>query len=365
LTQVFQYSGKDIPTLEPDIDDRIVELISLIRAETAKGKLVDMARLSQYFTLDVLTRIAFGAPFGYLTRNEDVYHYIKQTTAFLSILELASNFTFINNILSSRLMRPFAPKTTDKSGMGAMLGVAKDVVAERYAPDARIYPDMMGSFLKCGLSQQEAESEAMLTILGGSDSTATAIRMTLLYVLTSPSAYVKLIAELDANVDSDSKPLIEYAVAKKLPYLQACIKEGLRMWPPFAGLQTKIAPPGGETVNGVFLPGGIEIGYNQHSTMRRKEVFGADVNVFRPERWLEGVGEQLHEMERTLDMVFGSGRFSCLGKDVALMELSKIFPALLGEFEWSVVNPVKAMNTVCWGAHVQSDFLLSVRERGN
>lgn len=148
LIQVFQYSGKDIHTLEPDIDDRIVELISLIRAETAKGKLVDMALLAQYFTLDVLTRIAFGAPFDYLVRNEDVYHYIKETTSFLSILELASNFTFINNILSSRLMRPFAPKTTDKSGMGAMLGVAKDIVAKRYAPDAKVYPDMMGSFLK-------------------------------------------------------------------------------------------------------------------------------------------------------------------------------------------------------------------------
>ena len=260
-------------------------------------------------------------------------------------------------------MRAFAPKTTDKTGMGAMLGVAKDVVAERYAPDAKIYPDMMGSFLKCGLSQQEAESESMLTILGGSDSTATAIRMTLLYILTTPSTYAKLIAELDANVDSSSKPLIKYASAKKLGYLQACIREGLRMWPPFAGLQSKIAPPGGETVNGVFLPSGIEIGYNQHSTMRRKEIFGTDAIVFRPERWLEAAGEQLQEMERTQDMVFGSGRFSCLGKDVAIMELSKIFPALLGEFEWGIVNPAKPLNTVCWGAHVQSDFWLSVRER--
>lgn len=322
-----------------------------------------MARLSQYFTLDVLTRIAFGTPFGYLTRNEDVYRYIEETTGFLSILELASNFTFINLILSSRLMRAFAPKPTDKTGMGAMLGVAKDVAAERYAPDAKTYPDMLGSFVKNGLSQQEAESESMLTILGGSDSTATAIRMTLLYILTTPSAYTRLIAELDANVNSSSQPLIQFAVAKKLPYLQACIKEGLRMWPPFAGLQSKIAPPGGETVNGVFLPGGLEIGYNQHSTMRRKDVFGADANVFRPERWLEAVGEQLQEMERTLDMVFGSGRFSCLGKDVAMMELSKIFPALLGEFEWSIVNPAKPLKTLCWGAHVQSNFWLSVRER--
>ena len=68
-------------------------------------------------------------------------------------------------------------------------------------------------------------------------------------------------------------------------------------------------------------------------------------------------------MEWTLDMVFGSGQFSCLGKEVAMMELSKIFPALLGEFEGGVVNPARPLKTLCWGAYVQSDFWLSARER--
>ena len=235
---------------------------------------------------------------------------------------------------------------------------------------------MMGSFLASGLSQHEAESESMLTILGGSDSTATAIRMTLLYILTTPSAHAKLTAELDFSSSfnfspSSIKTPLKYASAEKLPYLQACLREGLRMGPPFAGLQSKIAPPGGETVNGVFLPGRIEIGYNQHATMRRKDVFGADADVFRPERSLTAPGAggeqsqlRLQDMERTLDMVFGSGRFSCLGKEVAMMELSKIFPTLLGEFEWGVVNPARPLKTLCWGgAHVQSDFWLSARER--
>lgn len=41
--------------------------------------------------------------------------------------------------------------------------------------------------------------------------------------------------------------------------------------------------------------------------------------------WLEASDERLKEMERNLDLCFSSGRFSCLPKPVALMELNKVF----------------------------------------
>ena len=53
---------------------------------------------------------------------------------------------------------------------------------------------------------------------------------------------------------------IKDSEAKALPYLQACIKEGLRLFPPTSALLSKRVPPGGDTLNGVFLPGGTDIG---------------------------------------------------------------------------------------------------------
>jgi cytochrome P450 len=61
------------------------------------------------------------------------------------------------------------------------------------------------------------------------------------------------------------------------------------------------------------------------ATHRNKAIFGEDAEVFRPERWLEATGETLQRMERTIEVLFGSGRYGCLGKSVAFVELDKFF----------------------------------------
>jgi len=51
-----------------------------------------------------------------------------------------------------------------------------------------------------------------------------------------------------------------------------------------------------------------------------------DVEVFRPERWLPGGGqssEQIEQMNEVVGLAFGYGRFGCLGKPVAMVELNK------------------------------------------
>jgi cytochrome P450 len=47
--------------------------------------------------------------------------------------------------------------------------------------------------------------------------------------------------------------------------------------------------------------------------------------MFRPERGLEATEETSQKMERSQELVFGSGRHECLGKPVAFVELSKVF----------------------------------------
>jgi cytochrome P450 len=202
---------------------------------------------------------------------------------------------------------------------------------------------MIGSFVKHGLNQEEVESESIVqmcvfhnnppkihqltpsqTSIAGADTTATAIRSTFLNIITNPRILSKLQTEI--STAPISTPILD-SEAKKLPYLQAIIKEGLRIHPPIAALLSKEVPKGGDVLNGHFVPGGTRIGWCPWGIFRNKRIFGADADVFRPERWLEtesATGE-VKEMEETLQLVFSYGKYACLGKNVALMELNKVF----------------------------------------
>jgi cytochrome P450 len=99
----------------------------------------------------------------------------------------------------------------------------------------------------------------------------------------------------------------------------------MRMQIPFSGLAMKQVPPEGDTIDGRFVPGGTRIGHNVKAVMRRKDIFGDDADVFRPERWLGISQEQRQRMVQTVELVFGYGRWGCSGKAVAFLELNKVF----------------------------------------
>jgi len=55
-------------------------------------------------------------------------------------------------------------------------------------------------------------------------------------------------------------------------------------------------------------------------------IFGSvDAHIFRPERWLEATPEAFEEMQAAVDLVFSAGKYVCLGKQIAWMELLKFF----------------------------------------
>ena len=163
--------------------------------------------------------------------------------------------------------------------------------------------------------------------MAGSDTTATAIRVILLHIITNPRVYTALSSEIHTTLfwSAFYSRTITDAQAKSLPYLQAVIREGLRIWPPVSAWMEKEVPPRGDFIQGRFVPGGTKIAVAVWATQRDRDVYGDDADVFRPERWLEAGPQKVLEMNRTLELVFGYGRFGCLGKSIAYIELNKVF----------------------------------------
>ncbi|KAK5116038.1 hypothetical protein LTR85_009320 [Meristemomyces frigidus] len=352
------YYGRDIEPLEPNVDARIVDMLSLIR-EKYDGVTMDLAKVARFFTLDVLSTIAFGRPFGFMAANEDLWDYDQTTSSFLQVLEWTAYHKSVRWLIHSPFMQKLAaPKVTDKRGMGPMLGFARQAVAERFGDKPVVKNDMLGHFVSKGLDQLQCEAEASLQIVAGSDSTTTVLRSTLFHLIATPVAYVKLSAEIDAAArdGSLSYPIVTYAETQKLPCLQAVIWEGLRMYPPLFGMKMKCAPPGGETIKGIYFPEGCELGICDDSMQKNKKVFGADANLFRPARWIEADAETIVKYRRVVDTGFSSGRFLCLGRHIAMMELHKALVELIRNFDWAIANPTSGISTVSYGVHIQRDM---------
>jgi cytochrome P450 len=112
--------------------------------------------------------------------------------------------------------------------------------------------------------------------------------------------------------------------AKALPYLRAVMYEGLRMRAPTPGLFLKAAPPEGDRIAGKFIPARVGVGTNSSAVLASRELFGDNADTFRPERFLEISTARRADMERDVEVVFGYGRWMCMGKNIVWLELYKV-----------------------------------------
>ncbi|CZT20651.1 related to pisatin demethylase (cytochrome P450) [Ramularia collo-cygni] len=374
------YSGKENPLLEQDVDDKLLDMHDLIidkylnRPAEGIFRICDLGRVTQYFTLDVISKIAFGQTFGFLENDDDPFGYIANLSQLLPAIIVFGVYTELTNLMKIPLLKSALPKSTDKRGIGRVMGFAADRVRERFGTKPVVRKDMLGAFINKGLTQGELESETLTQITAGSDSTASSLRLTLHFISTSPPILERVLAEARAGIEAGkiSRPVIKDSEARQLPYLQACIKEGLRMYPPVTGLLAKRVPNEGAyvEVDGVekFVPGGTQIGWNSWAMMRHEHIFGADVEIYRPERWLPSDGSEqerarVTKMTDTVSLCFGYGRFGCLGRGVATMELNKAILETLLRFNLQPCSLAKPFDEMVVGFYVHDNMNFVVTER--
>jgi cytochrome P450 len=328
---------------------------------------MDFAQVIQYFTLDVITSLGLGQPFGYITDGEDVdkYDYVKTMEANFPIMNFCSAVPFLATIMQiPSVQRNSIPTVKDRVGMGKVKAVTAEIISRRFGDKKEVRQDMTQSFLAHGLTQGEIADESLLQIVAGSDTSATILRSAFISIIGNPHVYTRLQEDCIAAKIPLSE-IITYSRAQAIPYLVACVREGLRHHPAATGLFPRVTGPEGEHYNGMYIPPDTEIGicaWNMHRN--NTKIYGEDAGIFRPERWLENSPHKVREMEKAQDLVFGFGRYRCMGERIAKVELHKTMFELMRRFDWSFVDPTKPLEkSLNYGIFLQKGMWVRVSER--
>lgn len=162
-------------------------------------------------------------------------------------------------------------------------------------------------------------------ITAGTETTAITLSAVFHNLMQHPFVYRKLMNEIDKAVRGGSiierrYKKVSWTEAQRLPYLDAVIQEAFRLHPAVGMTQEKVVPAQGLDIAGHYIPGHTIVGCNPWVLQRRPEIFGDDVDVFRPERWLDASVDQLRNMKATM-FQFGGGSRTCIGKHIALFSI--------------------------------------------
>ncbi|KAK0389342.1 hypothetical protein NLU13_2917 [Sarocladium strictum] len=363
------YSMTNLVQLEPFIDDctGLLEhrLNELAEANTA----MDVSHWMQCYAFDVIGKMTLGKRFGFLDRGEDIQGIMASLHKFFIYGARVGVFPEWHKFLFTRQMQ--SPKV---SGLGHVRQFAYaqfDEKCEAFDTDggngveSNTSDDFMTRFLRIQsqdpskLSNHDIRSVCMMNIGAGSDTTSIGMTSVILHLMKHPEVLDKLREEIRTfELQGELSDPIKFSEAKKMPYLQAVLKEALRMHPATGLSLGRIVPPEGADLAGQYFPPGTVVGINAWVAHANKKVFGSDADTFRPERWLEDA--QVVREREAYFMSFGQGSRTCIGKNISLMELSKTIPQIFrrynlvadtesGEPEYSTENVwfVKIMDLHC------------------
>ncbi|XP_078165764.1 cytochrome P450 93G1-like [Carex rostrata] len=186
------------------------------------------------------------------------------------------------------------------------------------------------------LSRENIKGFIMDLFTAGTDSSAATIEWALAELINHPDALQKLRDELDSVVGKDR--LVEETDLPNLPYLNAAMKEAMRLHP--AATISHRQSIKEVTVNGYTIPADTSLFVNLWS-VNRDPKYWVDPNEFKPERFLEGPTAGLDVRGLNFQLLpFGSGRRGCPGMTLAMQAVPVAVAALVQCFDWNVKGKV-------------------------
>ncbi|XP_042500425.1 cytochrome P450 78A5-like [Macadamia integrifolia] len=166
-------------------------------------------------------------------------------------------------------------------------------------------------------------------IFRGTDTVAILLEWIIARMVLHPEIQAKAQSEIDAVVGT-TRTVLDSDLPN-LPYLQAIVKETLRMHPPGPLLSWARLAVHDVHIGNYFIPAGTTTMVNMWA-ITHDEAIWSEPNKFNPNRFTE---EEVRIMGSDLRLApFGSGRRVCPGKAMGLATVQLWLAQLLHNFKW-------------------------------
>ncbi|KAJ8735682.1 hypothetical protein PYW07_007302 [Mythimna separata] len=192
--------------------------------------------------------------------------------------------------------------------------------------------DLLLSAEKEGLIDKEGIQEEVDTFMfEGHDTTATGLTFLFMLLANNKDAQDKIVTELkEIYGDSDRKVRMEDL--PKMKYIERCIKESLRLYPPVHFISRKLKDT--TVLSNYTLPPNTHCHIPIYDLHHREDLF-EDAEEFIPDRFLPENCEKRHAYAY---IPFAAGPRNCIGQKFALQEMKIAVAAVLREFELKPVT---------------------------
>jgi cytochrome P450 len=260
----------------------------------------------QALTLEVIASAVFGVERG--PRQERLKRRIRE------MLEPTASRTAVLTMIVTGGRRgaaagePFADQRVQVDDL-----IHEEIARRREAPDLAEREDILSMLLLARdengaqMSGPELRDELVTLLVAGHETTATGLAWAFELLMRTPRVREKLEASLAAG---------------ERAYLDAVVKETLRIRPVIAGVGRKVRGEPFE-LGGYTIPPGVEINPSIAAIHRRADRYpGAD--AFRPERFLEDGAPDTYSW-----LPFGGGTRRCLGASFATFEMAVVIARVL------------------------------------
>ncbi|PPQ69737.1 hypothetical protein CVT25_010446 [Psilocybe cyanescens] len=333
---------------------------------------VDMIGWLTRFALEAIGRGGMGRSFGNMTEATIFSEAAKQLTASLSVMSPGATLTPFFKYLGPPQFRRLLLKSIPWSLLQRLVDIvdimddeAKKILAEQQKDLANHDTDKDGEdiiriLLRANqasneeerMTEEELVAQISILVFTAMDTTSTAIARVLHLLALHPDVQEKLRAEvIEAYHHQDEA--VDFNNLSALPYMDAIIKETLRVYPPIPmmfrqTLKDTVLPllhpitgEDGKVMNEVHVEKGTDIVVNIIGANHNTKTWGKDASEWKPERWLSDLPESVTKI-RDLSGVFAhqmtfiAGNRSCIGFNFAQLEMRVVLAILIQSLEFSI-----------------------------